>query len=165
MRQMVALLLTFTLVFSMTTVAFANEKKEECNNASLVGDVLVIIGDAEINGAPAGVTFGGEVTAQGSYELEGVTVSIAVSALTIAIGVSGIAAFISLGVTTAIGEGASHVYWIKKIAYGEDSQYYYVRTKVRLYSNASHTKPLTDWKTIYTKKSKNNGASEGGETL
>lgn len=165
MKKMVALLLTFTVVFSTTTVAFANEKKEECNNASLVEDVSAIIGGAEINGAPAGVTFGGEVTAEGSYELEGVTVSNAVSAIGIAIGISGIAAYITLGVSAAIGIGASHIYWVKKIAYGEDSQYYYVRTKVRLYSDVKHTKPLADWHTVYTKKSKNSGASTEGEIL
>lgn len=163
MKKLLSLLLAFTMVFSTATVSFADVKTDENVNINLDEGISIIISEAELNGAPSGVEFVGERPIHGSYELEGVVVSTAISAIGIAIGVSGLGAFISLGVTTAISLGASHIYWVKKVSYGEDSYYYYVRTKVRLYSNAAHTKPLTDWKTVYTKKSKNSGASEGDE--
>ena len=51
------------------------------------------------------------------------------------------------------------------VKFGEDSEYYYVRTKIRLYSDAAHTNSVTEWKTVYHKKSKSSGAAVEGEQI
>lgn len=160
MKKVLSVLFILCFTFTMSGTAFANVKQAHQSDDK-VKEYIVLSTNMEIKGAPVGVTFGNETTANGSYAIEGTTVTTAVSALTIAIGVTGVGAYLTLAVTTAIGAGASHVYWVKKIAYGEDDTYYYTRTKVRLYSDSAHTKPLGDWKTVYHKKSKASGASLG----
>ena len=163
----VAITLCMALVVGLIPgMAFAETDSENSIEISLSEGVSATLNGAELNGAPAGVKFGNEKTIEGTYELEGVTISTAVAFLVAAMSVPTMVSYITTGVTVAISLGASHIYWVKQVAYGEDSQYYYVRTKVRLYRDAAHQKPLNDdWKIVYTKKSKNNGASIIGDSI
>lgn len=157
--------LIVTIVFSANTIAFADSVETASMGEKVVVLSEFIEGGDAINGAPAGVTFGGEVTASGSYALTGAGAAAAASAIGIAVGVEGTAAYILLCVTTAISLGASCIYWEKRIAYGEDSNYYYTRTKLRLYIDSAHNHPLGAWKIVYNKKSKNSGASTGEDEI
>ena len=161
--------LIVSLILLATSVVFATEENQVCQNSrKSLGEsenLIIMPGNVEINGAPAGVKFCKETTGQGSYEIEGISASTSASAIAVAMGVGGINGYILLGVTTALSTGASHIYWVKKIAYGEDSEYYYVRTKIRLYSDAAHTNSVTEWKTVYHKKSKSSGAAVEGEQI
>ena len=160
MRKITAIILTMVLVFATATSAFANEGIAKNSTDNKTTSELI-----KKSSAPVGVKFGNDTTVEGNYEIEGVAVSASVSFISVAIGLSGISAYITAAVTTAIGTGASHIYWVKKIAYGEDSKYYYVRTKVRMYADPAHTNPVSEWKTVYHKKSKSSGAAMEDELI
>ena len=97
--------LIVSLILLATSVVFATEENQVCQNSrKSLGEsenLIIMPGNVEINGAPAGVKF------------------------------------------------------------GEDSEYYYVR----LYSDAAHTNSVTEWKTVYHKKSKSSGAAVEGEQI
>ena len=101
--------LIVSLILLATSVVFATEENQVCQNSrKSLGEsenLIIMPGNVEINGAPAGVKF------------------------------------------------------------GEDSEYYYVRTKIRLYSDAAYTNSVTEWKTVYHKKSKSSGAAVEGEQI
>ena len=164
MKKIISVLLVFTMIFTATSTAFADSSENMVSDEeSLLINTIVGEGDT-INGAPAGVVFSGNNVAKGNYKIAGKLISLSVGAICAAIGLSGISAFVTKAVAKALDLGLSHVNWTKIISYGEDSNYYYTRTKIRLYSDSNREKPLTTWKTVYTKKSKNSGASEEGET-
>lgn len=157
-KRWITILMAFLMVISTTSMGYCASQE---NNSTNVTDVPESIGVIELYSVPVGVTFGNETVVKGNCSLNGTTVSTAVAVLASALNVSGLGAYITDAVTTAISVGASKIYYTRKVAYAEDDQYYYVRTKVRLYSDSERKKPVSEWKTTYSKKSKTNGASTG----
>lgn len=104
--------------------------------------------------APPGVSFGKDQPYKGTYEMTGVAISVEAVLICLALGIpAGTAAVVSM-VTIAISLGLSHIYWTKKVAYGEDSQYLYVRTKTQFYKNSSRTAKIGSEIVSYQKKAK-----------
>lgn len=114
----------------------------------------VNIGDAAAVSPPPGVTFGEDREYKGTYEMTGIAISIEAALICAALGLpSGTALVVSM-VTIAVSLGLSHVYWTKKVAYGQDSQYIYVRTKTQFYQNSARTKKVGKEIVTYQKKAK-----------
>lgn len=145
------------MVFSSVSIAFASSTDYKSELLYLMEDNGLKGEWLEMNGAPPGVVFGNDSTTSGTYTSQSLIVSMAVNALITLVGGSIPAAIIEGAVVSVFGAGVSHINWVKKIAFGEDDNYYYVRTKGRLYWDSAHTQPLTDWYTIYSKRSKNSG--------
>lgn len=104
--------------------------------------------------APPGVSFGDDHPYKGTYEMTGVAISVEAVLICLALGIpAGTAAVVSM-VTIAVSLGLSHIYWTKKVAYGEDSQYLYVRTKTQFYKNSSRTAKIGSEIVTYQKKAK-----------
>lgn len=163
MKKTISTLLIVTLIISSTTVGFATTTEAASNvtrDFELVGTDIIVL-----NGAPSGVTFGPESAISGNCNIQSGIISLIVGSLSVATGLSGLAAYFTNGATVAVSLGLGCIYWQKKVSYGEDSQYYYIKSRVRLYSDSDLEKPITEWKTVYTKKSKANGASIGDELL
>lgn len=157
MKRIITLILTIAMVFSSTSAALASSVDYESELLNLT-EVHIANGEwVEMNGAPPGVVFGNDSTTSGTYTSQSLIVSVAVNALITLVGGSIPAAIIEGAVVSVFGTGVGHINWVKKIAFGEDDNYYYVRTKGRLYWDSAHTQPLTDWYTIYSKRSKNSG--------
>lgn len=163
MKRIITIVLIMAIAIMSTSYTFAETTEYNTLDKSVVLTHLGSDDIIEIKGAPAGVVFGPETYATGSYEIQGVIISVAAGALSIAIGLPELYSAIVLAISTALSVGASHIYWIKWIAYGEDANYYYTRTRIRFYSNPARTNPVSDWQTVYHKKSKNSGANTGGD--
>lgn len=156
MKRTIAFLLTVSIVFTSSFTVFATGSAKQPLG---LNELEAIISEAEImSGPPAGVVFGEEHHVAGNYAFQGTVVSIIVGMIAVALGLSEIGGVIATVVTAALSLGISQIYWDKYIAYGEDDEYYYVRTRVRFYSDAGHEHPLSDWEIVYSRRSKNAGA-------
>ncbi|MFR1722112.1 hypothetical protein [Emergencia timonensis] len=92
--------------------------------------------------------------------MTGVAASVEAVLICLALGIpAGTAAVVSMA-TIALWLGLSHVYWTKKVAYGEDSQYICVKTKPQFYRNSSRTTKIGNEIVTYQKKAKGGSYDE-----
>lgn len=158
-RICISVVLLISLLFTTIVPVYGNTTVEiEFSSENYIGEEYSII-----NGAPAGVIFSGEVTANGNCSIQGLVVSAIAAILMRKINVPDSYGYFVDAATLGVSYGASYLYWTRKVAYGEDSQYYYVRYRVRVYRDSAHANPVAAWRTVYSKKSKNSGASTGDD--